>query len=118
MAKDRNELAEKLEIVGGIFEIDGMDEIMGKYKSGMNTIQFNAVTVQVAGLLLKGNRELADKVVALHRGETVEQIQEMGDTSYASALRDAIITDVMGFFASSQSSDGQKSPGPSTPTDR
>lgn len=106
--KDRNELAEKLEIIGGVFEIDGMSDLMGKYVAGMNTIQFNAVTVQVAGLLLKHNRTLADKIVSLHLGQTDKQTQQMGNTEYANSLRDAIITDVMGFFASSQSSDGQK----------
>lgn len=106
--KDRNELAEKMELIGQIFEIDGMSELLGKYEKGMTPVKFNAVTIQISALLLKGNRMLADKILALADGMDDEKVQEMSDAEYASALRNAIITDILGFFASSPHSDGKK----------
>ena len=110
MAKTRNraDLAEKMEIIGQVFEIDGMSDLLNKYDPGMNSIKFNAVTVQVSGLLLQRKRDLADKIVAMHTEKTDAQVQEMDDAQYALELRNAIITDVMGFFVSSPRSDGQK----------
>ena len=40
--------------------------------------------------------------------EPIETVRGMEDADYALALRNAIIADVMGFFASSQPSDGGK----------
>ena len=108
MSKDRNILAEKMEVVGQVFEIDGMSDLLNKYKPGMSTVQFNAVTIQVSGLLLKANKELSDKVIAMAMEQTDEQVQAMEDAEYALALRNAIITDIMGFFASSPRTDGEK----------
>lgn len=105
---NRNELAEKMEIIGRIFEIDGMTELLNKYESGMTTVKFNAVTIQVSALLLRENKDLSDKIIAMSLDETEENIQEMDDATYATALRNAIIRDVMGFFASSQPSGGKK----------
>lgn len=105
---ERFELAEKMEMIGQVFEIDGMADLLSKYEKGMNPVKFNAVTIQVSGLLLKNNRELADKIIAMNKEKTVEAIQEMDDAEYAGALRDAIITDIMGFFASSPRTDGKK----------
>lgn len=107
-AKDRNILAEKMEIIGQVFEIDGMSDLLNKFKPGMHTVQFNAVSIQVSGLLLKNNKELADRVIAMSLDETDEKVQEMDDAEYALALRNAIILDVMGFFASSPRTDGEK----------
>jgi len=107
-AKDRNQLAEKMEIIGQVFEIDGMSEMLNKYKAGMPTVQFNAVTIQVSGLLLKTNKELSDRIIAMSLDETDETVQGMDDAEYALALRNAIIRDVMGFFVSSPRSGGQK----------
>ena len=105
---DRVDLAEKMEIIGQVFEIDGMADLLNKFQKDMNPVKFNAVTIQISGLLLKGNRELADKIIAMSKEKTVEEVQEMQDAEYAGALRDAIITDIMGFFASSPRTDGKK----------
>ena len=105
---ERNELAEKMEIIGQIFEIDGMSELLDKYEQGMKMIKFNAVTNQVGGLLIRQNKALADKVIALSRGISVEEVQQMDDAAFANALKEAIIRDIMGFFVSSPRSDGKK----------
>lgn len=108
MENNRADLAEKMEIIGQIFEIDGMSELLSKYKAGMTPIQFNAVTIQVSGLLLKTDKEISDKIIAMSLDETDETVQEMDDATYANALKNAIIKDVMGFFVSSPSTDGTK----------
>lgn len=107
MENKRADLAEKMEIIGQVFEIDGMNELLGKFEKGMSTVKFSAVVIQVSGLLLKENKTVADKIIAMNRGTGVNEVQEMEDGEYAAALRDAIITDVMGFFASSPRTDGK-----------
>lgn len=104
----RNELAEKLELIGSIFEIDGMDKLVNKFTKGISIIKYNAITIQIESLLLKENPEVAEQLVANHLGKTVEETKELDDADYAVALRDAITTDVIGFFASSPHTDGQK----------
>ena len=104
----RNKLAEKMEIIGQVFEIDGMSDLLNKFDKNMNQVKFSAVIIQISGLLLKNNKTLADKIIGISKDITEEKVQEMEDSVYATALKDAIITDVMGFFASSPSSDGQK----------
>lgn len=104
----RNELAEKLELIGSIFEIDGMDKLVNKFEKGISIIKFNAITIQIESLLLKKNPEVAEQLVAVHLDKTVDEIKELSDAEYAVALRDAITTDVIGFFASSPHTDGQK----------
>ena len=108
MENNRVDLAEKMEIIGQVFEIDGMTELLAKYKAGMTTVKFNAVTIQVSALLLKNNKELSDKIIAMSLEEKDDAVQKMDDATYAQALRNAIIRDVMGFFVSSQPSDGKK----------
>ena len=114
---NRNELAEKLELVGSMFEIDGMSELLRKFdsetdKNGekvpINPVKFNAVVIQISGLLMKGNQDVADKIIAMSRGITEEEVGKLEDAEYANALKSAIITDVLGFFASSPASDGRK----------
>lgn len=108
MENTRNDLAEKLEIIGKIFEIDGMSDLLGKFERGMNTVKFSAVIIQVSGLLLKENKEVADRIIAMHKEIKVEEVHKMEDSEYATALRDAIITDVLGFFGSSPHTDGKQ----------
>lgn len=108
MDNNRNKLAEKMEIIGQVFEIDGMNELLDKFDKNMNQVKFSAIIIQISGLLLKDNKKLADKIVGMSKGITEKDVHEMADNVYATALRDAIITDVMGFFASSPNSDGQK----------
>ena len=117
MENNRMDLAEKMEIIGQVFEIDGMNELLKKYEAGTNEkgeqvpismVKFNAVTIQVSALLLKANKDLADKIIAMSLEEDDKAVQELDDATYAQALRNAIIRDVMGFFASSRPSDGKK----------
>lgn len=105
---ERNDLAEKLEIIGRVFEIDGMDKLVNKFEKGISIIKTNAITIQIESLLLKTDKTIADKLVASNRGITQEEVEKMGDADFAIALRDAITIDVLGFFASSQHTDGQK----------
>ncbi len=108
MENKRADLAEKLEIIGQVFEIDGMSDLLGKFEKGMSTVKFSAVIIQVSGLLLKENKPVADRIIAMHSGIPEEAVQKMEDGDYASALRDAIVTDVMGFFGSSPRTDGKQ----------
>ena len=105
---DRNELAEKLEIIGNLFEIDGMDALVNKYEKGISLVKFNAITIQIEALLLKANKKIADELIAKNMGVSIEEVEKFDDAEYSTSLRNAIITDVMGFFASSQRMDGQK----------
>ena len=108
MENKRNDLAEKLEIIGQVFEIDGMNALLNKFEKGMNNVKFSAVVIQVTGLLLKKNKHVADRIIAMNQGIDMKKVQEMDDGEYATALRNAILTDVMGFFASSPPSDGKQ----------
>ena len=108
MENKRIDLAEKMEIIGQIFEIDGMSELLSKFDKNMNNVKFSAIVIQVSGLLLKNNKPVADKIIAMSREISDEEVQKLEDSEYATALRDAIITDVMGFFASSPRSGGKK----------
>lgn len=117
MENNRNTLAEKMEVIGRVFEIDGMPELLKKFepevdekgnKKQISLVKFNAVVIQVSALLLKTDKALADKIIAMSLDAEDEDVQELDDANYANALKNAIIRDVMGFFASSQPSDGQK----------
>ena len=108
MENKRTDLAEKMEIIGQVFEIDGMSDLLGKFDKNMNSVKFSAVVIQVSGLLLKENKAVADKIIAMSKGISEDDVQKLADAEYATSLRDAIITDVMGFFASSPRSDGKK----------
>lgn len=115
MENNRNELAEKMEIIGRIFEIDGMPELLRKFeakeeggkKVPLSVVKFNAVIIQVSALLLQADKTLADKVIAMSTKKTGAEVQKMEDGDYAAALRTAIITDVLGFFVPSQPSAGK-----------
>lgn len=108
MENKRNDLAEKMELVGQVFEIDGMSDLLGKFEKGMSTVKFSAVVIQVSGLLLRENKKAADRIIAMHMEIPVEAVQKLEDGEYAAALRDAIVTDVMGFFGSSPRTDGKQ----------
>ena len=108
MENKRNKLAEKMEIVGQVFEIDGMTELLTKFEAGMPPVKFNAVVIQITALLLKENKQLADKILSTNEGMDMEKVQKLDDGEYAKQLRNAILTDIMGFFASSPRSDGKK----------
>lgn len=120
MAKATNaraDLAEKMEVIGRVFEIDGMTELLRKFdpevdekgnRKQISIVKFNAVIIQVSALLLRNDKQLADKIIAMSLETTEAEIQQLDDAEYATALRNAIIKDVMGFFASSAPSDGTK----------
>lgn len=104
----RTDLAERMELVGQVFEIDGMQELLTKYEKGISMVKFNAVTIQVTALLLKQNKDLADRIMVAGTGRTQEEVDELDDGSYAAVLKDVILRDVLGFFGSSPRADGQK----------
>ena len=105
---ERNELAEKLELIGGMFEIDGMSDLLEKLEPGMNQVKFSAVIIQIESLLVKNGKKTADGIVAMSKKISIEEVEKMDDAEYAGALKDAIIMDVMCFFASSPRSAGKK----------
>ena len=114
---NRNDLAEKLELVGSMFEIDGMNDLLKKFESEkdekgnskpIGAVKFNAIVIQIESLLMKNNPAVADRIIAMNKGISAEEVGKLDDAAYANALKTAIITDVMGFFASSPSSDGKK----------
>ena len=108
MENKRTDLAEKMEVIGQVFEIDGMNELLGKFEKGMSPVKFSAVVIQVSGLLLKTNKGCADKIISMYKEISLEDVQKLDDGEYGNALKNAIITDVMGFFGSSQRSDGKQ----------
>lgn len=114
---NRNELAEKLELIGGMFEIEGMNDLLKKFTPDtdekgkpkpFSAIRFNAVVIQIESLLLKNNQAVADKIVAMNKGISEKDVESLDDADYANSLKTAIVTDVIGFFASSPSTDGRK----------
>ena len=115
MENNRNELAEKMEVIGRILEIDGMPELLRKFeakeengkKVPLSIVKFNAIIIQVSALLLQADKALADKVIAMNAKKTDAEVQNMEDGDYAAALRTAITTDVLGFFVPSQRSAGK-----------
>ena len=108
MAKQRNGLADKLEIVGRLFEIDGMADIFDKFTKSKSVIQFNAVVIQISGLLMKEAPDIADKLISANRGISPEEVDNLEDGEYSLALKDAITGDVLGFFASYPHTGGKK----------
>lgn len=105
---NRDGLAEQMELVGQVFEIEGMQELLSKFEKGMSMVKFNAITIQVSALLLKKNRQLADRIIAAGEGKTPEEVDAMEDGEYAGVLKNVILRDVLGFFGSSPRSDGKK----------
>lgn len=108
MKNERNQLAEKMEVVGRVFEIDGMSDLLAKFEKGMSQVKFNAVVIQVTSLLLKNDKDLSDSIIAMNLGIDDDAVQKMDDGQYAASLKNAILTDVMGFFASSPPTGGEK----------
>ena len=105
---NRENLAEKLELIGSVFEIEGLTGKLEKLHQGMDSVAFNAVVIQVAGLLLKENPEAADKLVRMSLDISEKDVEKMDEGTYATALKGALIKDVLGFFGSSPRSDGKK----------
>jgi hypothetical protein len=108
MENKRENLAEQLEMIGELFEIEDLVPLFVKFDENMSVVRFNAVVIQISGVLLAKNRGLADKLVAFRRGVTLDEVAEMSDADYGLALRDAITMDAIGFFVSSQPSAGKK----------
>lgn len=108
MENNRENLAEKLEIIGEMLEIDGVSDLLARFKPGMNTLQINAITLQICAILLKNRSGVADKLIIGHCGCTVEEAEEMDDAAYSIALRDAVLGDALCFFGSSPAMGGRK----------
>ena len=105
---NRSNLAEKLEAIGSVLEIDGMTELLAKFDKDMGNVKFSAVVFQIAALLVQKNQKAADKIIGLNLGIDEKGVAALDDSSYADALKNAIVTDVMGFFASAPPTDDQK----------
>jgi len=105
---DRSRLAIQLELVGEMLEIDGMNELFEKFKGTVTNVKFSAVVIQIGALLMTEHQETADKLIAFSQGTTLEEVQELDDGQYGNALKNAITKEVLGFFASSQRTDGKK----------
>ena len=95
---ERNELAVKLEIIGEIFEDERIPTLLNKFQKGQSVVQFNAIIIQIESVLIKDKKPTADKLVMAYKGISAEEVDEMEDKEYAKELKDAITTDVMGFF--------------------
>lgn len=113
----RTDLAEKLEVIGQLFEIDGMKELLAKFDPGtdekgkklpVDPVKFSAVLIQVSALMLRENPEACDKIIHMNRGLTQAEIDKLDDAEYSNALKTAITRDVLGFFGSSRSTEEQK----------
>lgn len=105
---ERNELAEKLELIGRMLEIDGMTELLGKFQPGMSNVAANAAVIRIESLLMKKDQDLSDKLIAASLNMKPEEIAKMDDAEYANALKIAVTRDALGFFASSPRTDGKK----------
>ena len=108
MENNRKDLAEQLEIIGEMLEIDGVSDLLAKFRPGMNTLHINAITLQICSLLLSKRKATADKLVAMHKGCTIEEANEMDDAAFSIALRDAVLGDALCFFGSSPATGGRK----------
>lgn len=104
----RTELAEKLELVGEMLEIEGMNELFEKFQKGITTVQYNAIVIQIGARLMKEKPITADKLISMNTGNTLDEIDKLEDGEYGKALRNAITAEVIGFFASSGTSGNKK----------
>lgn len=104
----RADLAGKLELIGRMFEIDGMTDILLKFDDKTTSVKFNALVIQMESLIMQKSTAVADQLIMMHTGKEQEEVDKMQDAEYANALKDTIITDVIGFFASSPHTDGKK----------
>lgn len=105
---DRNKLATQLELVGEMLEIDGMNELFEKFTPEITNVKFSAVVIQISALLLKNRQDTADKLISFARDVSMDDVQELDEGEYGKALKNAITKEVLGFFASSQRTDGKK----------
>lgn len=108
----RSDLAEKLEVIGQLFEIKGMKELLAKFdpevdekgnKKPVDPVKFSAIVIQVAGLMLRENQYACDKILCMSMNIKQEEVDKLDDAEYSNALKNAIIKDVIGFFGSSPS---------------
>jgi len=113
----RSDLAEKLEVIGQLFEIKGMKELLTKFKpevdekgnkQPIDPVKFSAIVIQVAGLMLRENQDACDKILRMTLEMSQEELDKLDDAEYSNALKSAIVKDVIGFFGSSPSTAGRK----------
>ncbi len=112
MNKDRQKLAEALELVGSVFAIDGMSQLAEQASKaaddGKPQSQVLGIAYKMEALLIKQGPQLADKLVAWHTDKTIQDVKDMDDAEYGMQLRNTIVADVCGFFGLSPRTDGQK----------
>lgn len=105
---NRQDLAEKLEVIGSVFLIDGMDELIDMIGPGASNIKINSIIVRIEAKLMKADKTLADKLISICRGISIEEVEQMDDADYSVAMKQVIEKDVFGFFASSRTLAGKK----------
>ena len=98
MENKRENLAEQLEMIGELFEIEQITPLLMRYKNGMSGQQFNALTLQVCSVVMKQNKGLCDRLIAKNKNIDLDAVQELDDAEYSLAMREAITKDVLGFF--------------------
>lgn len=112
MENKRKDLAEALELVGGVFDIDGMAELAAKAekaaKEQASQARILAISYKMEALLMQKDPGLADRLVAWHMGKSVEEAAQLEDAEYGRQLRDTVVADVCGFFGLSPRTDGTK----------
>ena len=105
---ERTELANKLELVGEMLEIQGMNELFNEFQEGITTVQYDAIVIQIGALLMKEKPTTADKLISINTGKTLDEVDTLDDGEYGKALRNSITAEVIGFFASSGNSGNKK----------
>lgn len=101
MENNRKELAGQLDIIGRLLSIDGMGELLNQLDSKAGIVKVNGIVIQIVSKGINADKDVMDKLAALHLGKTVDEVNELNDRDYSNALRGAVMQDVLGFFGSS-----------------
>lgn len=96
---NRADIADQLELIGDVMEIEEIVDVLGKFEKGDGIYKVNARVMKIEGILLRNNKTAADKLVAMANDKSIDEVDAMNDKDYTKALRDAILTEVLGFFA-------------------
>lgn len=95
---DRERLPKQLEVISKILQNENVTDLIGTFKPGMNTAQMNAIIIGILAEMIKANKEEMDALAELHSGKSREEVEKLTDKEYATILREAIVSEVLGFF--------------------